>query len=91
MLCRVIREFTRKGNLQRVGWFLNIPDTMLLSMADYVEPIKRLETCQALKTNGCICGHPLKEGLNGFRCCSDPGCQVPEYNHTTETQGIQTR
>ena len=33
--------------------------------------------CQARKVGGRICGALLKEGVNGFLSCSDPGCQVP--------------
>ena len=36
--------------------------------------------CKAVKTDGRICGAPLKTGLNGWMSCSDMSCQVPAPN-----------
>ena len=47
-------------------------------------------TCQAVKLvrggGYRLCGAPLREGKNGFRSCSHPGCQIPveswgKYDH----------
>lgn len=43
--------------------------------------------CLARKTTGKICGAELKTGVNGFRSCSNPGCQVPEFHHTLKRRG----
>ena len=36
--------------------------------------------CKAVKTDGRICGAPLKTGLNGWLSCSDMSCQAPAPN-----------
>ncbi len=74
MQCKIIKQFNRRGVLQLVGAVIDIPEEMVSAMAEYVRPY----VCQARKVGGRICGAPFRIGINSFRSCSDPGCQVPE-------------
>lgn len=69
----VIKAFRDRGEIQRPGSIIHVPDSALIQLAGYIEPA----TCQARKVGNRTCMAPLKEGPTGFLSCSDMFCQVP--------------
>ncbi|MDD2367531.1 MAG: hypothetical protein PHN84_15380 [Desulfuromonadaceae bacterium] len=87
MKCQVLRQFVRRGVSQLPGSVIDVPEEMLLKMAGYVQKIMPPSHCQARKVGGRICGRPLRDGVNGFLTCTDPGCQVPATPHGLVRRG----
>lgn len=87
MRCQVLKQFVRRGVSLLPGSIIDVPEEMLVKMAGYVQQLVPPTHCQARKVVGRICGSPLREGINGFLSCSNPGCQVPATPHGLVRRG----
>lgn len=83
MRVKVISDFQSARGIVPAGSIINIQDHLLEKLKGKVEALSVPAappvptTCQARKANGKICGAEFKIGVNGFKSCSEPGCQVP--------------